>query len=58
MNQGKRNLKTTWKERAYTDWNYGMFPTEKEIFRRKCVLFQFYRFVVLSLKFKKTASMH
>jgi hypothetical protein len=58
MNQGKRHLKTTWAERNYNDWNFGMYPTEKEIFRRKCVLFQVYRFMVLSLKFKKTAAVH
>jgi hypothetical protein len=56
MDQSKQHLKTTWEERNYTDWNYGMYPTGEEIFRRKCVIYQFYRFIVLSLKFHKTAS--
>ena len=47
-----------WKERAYTDLNFGMYPTKFELWKRKCVIWQFVRFVVLSLKFYKTAAIN
>ena len=56
--KGKNLLATSWEERNYTDWNFGMYPLKEEQFRRKCVIYQFYRFIVLSLKMHKTASMH
>jgi hypothetical protein len=56
--KGKNLLATSWEERNYTDWNFGMYPLEAEQFRRKCVIYQFYRFLVLSIKMYKTASKH
>ncbi len=52
----KRNIKIPWSERNYSDWNFGMYPLKKERFKRRCIFIQFWRFIVLSLKFKKTAS--
>jgi len=54
----KRVLKTTWEERNYNEWNFGMYPLKEEQFRRKCVIYQFYRFIVLSIKMHKVASIH
>jgi hypothetical protein len=56
--KGENLLATSWEERNYTDWNYGMYPLAEEQFRRKCVIYQFYRFLVLSIKMYKTASKH
>jgi len=47
-----------WEERAYTDWNFGMYPTKFELWKRKCIIYQTLRFVILSLKFHKTASIN
>lgn len=52
------DLVTSWEERNYNDWNFGMMPTRKEIFRRKCIIYQLVRFIFLSFKFKKTAAIH
>jgi hypothetical protein len=54
----KKVLQTSWEERNYTEWNFGMYPLASERFRRKCVIYQFYRFLVLSLKMLKVASFH
>jgi len=56
--EGKNLLATSWKERAYTEWNFGMYPLQAEQFRRKCVIYQFYRFIILSWKMHKVASIH
>ncbi len=58
MSNEKRRLKTTWEERNYTDWNFGMYPLFSERFRRKCIIYQLYRFIVLSLKMLRVASKH
>jgi len=63
MNQeyGKKQVPfpvVPWKERAYTDWNFGMYPTKLELIKRKCIIWQAIRFVILSLKFHKTASIN
>ncbi len=47
-----------WERRAYDDTKFGMYPTPFERWKRKCIVWQFIRFVVLSLKFKKTASVN
>jgi hypothetical protein len=54
----KKELRTTWEERNYNEWNFGMYPLKEEQFRRKCVIYQFYRFVVLSIKMYRVASKH
>ena len=47
-----------WSERNYTDLNFGMYPTKFELWKRRCVIWQFVRFVVLSMKFYKTAAIN
>jgi hypothetical protein len=54
----KRLLKINWEERAYTDWQFGMYPTRFEQWKRRCLIWQAIRFVVLSWKFKKTAAVN
>ena len=54
----KQKVKIPWDERAYTEWNFGMYPTKFEQWKRRCLIIQFFRFIVLSLKFKKTASIN
>jgi len=54
----ERILRTTWEERNYNEWNFGMYPLKEEQFRRKCVIYQFYRFIVLSIKMYRVASKH
>ena len=56
--KGENLLPTTWEERNYTDWNFAMYPLKEEQFRRKCVIYQFYRFVVLSFKMYRVALLH
>ena len=58
MDTRQHKIKIPWSERAYTDWNFGMYPTPFEQWKRRCVIWQFIRFVVLSLKFKKTAAVN
>ena len=58
MDTQQHKIKIPWKERAYTDWAFGMYPTPQEQFMRKCVIYQFIRFVILSIKFHKTASIN
>ena len=49
----------SWEKRAYEDdAQFGMYPTAFERWKRKCIIWQFVRFVVLSLKFKKTAAVN
>jgi len=47
-----------WEKRAYDDSKFGMYPTQFERWKRKCIVWQAIRFVILSLKFKKTASIN
>ena len=56
MKKSQRKVKIPWSERAYTDWSFGMYPTNFEKWKRRCVIIQFFRFIVLSIKFKKTAA--
>ncbi len=56
--KNKKKIKIPWEERAYTDWNFGMYPTRFERWKRRCLIWQFFRFITLSLKFKKTASIN
>jgi hypothetical protein len=58
MANQKPKIKIPWKERAYTDWNFGMYPTQFELIKRRCLLWQTLRFIILSWKFKKTASVN
>ncbi len=53
----KQYLQTSWEERNYTDWNFGMYPLKSEQFRRKCMIYQFWRLLVLSIKMLKVASL-
>ena len=54
----EKHLQTYWEERNYTDWNFGMYPLKSESFRRKCIIYQLVRFIILSIKMYRVASMH
>ncbi len=56
MKQNK--IKIPWSERNYTEHQFGMYPLAWERFKRRCIIIQFVRFVILSLKIKKVASIN
>ncbi len=56
--KSKNKVKIPWSDRNYTDWTFGMYPRGWEKFKRRCILIQLVRFIVLSLKIKKVASIN